>query len=281
MTHLLPAPSSKRLGQKLLKSSNVFLYPYQQTIFADGEYNIQNVSQTKVDELFVLQSIFHPIGQSLLELLLFANAGSAHTFTAIIPYLGYSRSKTNTQLIFDLLATRFDRLICLDLHDCSLLHTAPLLIEHLTPLEIFLPELDTIDPLIIAPDIGALPRAQRFAAALDTEMVLINKRSNDRTLCSKIKHRNCLIVDDILASGDTLLRTTEFLNTHGASHIEACITHALFNRDIQKKIQESALNHLWISDSIPHNQNIIFCPKIQVVSTCAVFTQAMNRSKLS
>lgn len=252
---LLAGSSHCALAKALSSSLEIPIGWLRLDRFPDGEIDVHIAEEEVKDrDVFVLQTIAHTPNDYLLELLFILHAlkrASTRSITAIVPYLGYYRQGPLTsKLIVDLLtAAGMTRLITLDtLQVQPLLGTA---LQHFHPKEC----------IVIAPDKGSIPIATKMATLLKTELVKIHKqRLNpyrvNMQLTGNVNNKNVLIVDDLCATGATLITAATLCKEHGAQTITAAITHGLFIEGALNKIASSPIKKLFVTDSIPLREPI-------------------------
>ena len=237
--------------------------------FSDGEVDVRLNESVRNHDVFVLQSISHPVNDHLMELLLMLDAcrrASAGRVNAVIPYLGYARQDRvmhprvpiSSKVVANLLSSvGADRVITVDIHAGQIqgffdipvdnLQAAPLLIEYVSGLT--LP-----DVLVVSPDAGGVDRAGRFAIGLGGSMALIDRRGHrakSMQLVGDVRGRDCLIVDDIVDTGSTLTEAVDLLMTNGARSVRAVATHPVLSGSAVERINRSKLAELVVTDTVP------------------------------
>lgn len=236
--------------------------------FADGELQVDVNVAVQGQDVVIVQSTASPVHDNLFELLLLADtvrrAGCAR-ITAVVPYFGYSRqdrcvgerTSMAARLVADLLAsTGIKRVVTVDLHVRQVEGFFSHAISNLSANELFASNLDdTRGLLIVAPDFGAVARARSLAAMLSIEMIVLDKVRGDivgniRSLCGK----HCVIVDDIVDTGATLLLAHDFLYANGAAAVSACITHAVLSAGARERIEKMQFSHFYVTDTIQHER---------------------------
>jgi ribose-phosphate pyrophosphokinase len=294
MDKILAGSSNKSLAERLSKVLSMKYSEPPFTKFQDQELHLDLEEPLTGHAIFILQSTSQPANDHLMELLLLADtarrAGAKHVI-AIMPYFGYSRQdrKTSLQgpisasLIAMLLeAAGIQRLVTIDLHSPQIEGFFRIGVINLRSLDLFLPVLQSQQNMVIVtPDAGGLVRAREFSQALKCEIAVIDKRrtraneSTARNIIGDIQGKNCLIIDDIIDTGGTLINAAQLLMEKGAISVTACITHAVLSGDAASRIQESQIDKVYISDTIAHHS---LPGKFSIISVAEIL--ALSISKL-
>src|SRR5512147_1745971 len=242
------------------------------TRFSDGEAYVQVQENVRGGDVFVLQPTCHPVDEHLMELLMMIDAlkrASARRITAVIPYFGYARqdrkdkprSPISSKLVADLLTTAgAHRALIVDLHTPQLqgffnipvdhLFASPVLVDHFRKLN--LPDLT-----VVSPDAGGVERARFFAKKMDSALAIVDKRRTDMNV-AEVMHvigdvdgRTCLILDDIIDTAGTLVKTVNALYENGARAVYACASHAVLSGEAISRISQSGLKEVVVTNTIP------------------------------
>lgn len=265
------------LAKKLSQYANIPYVPVAISNYSDQELNIQITKPLDSNAVVIIQSTYPPVNDHLMELLLLADAAKragATQITAIMPYFGYSRQNRSSSdsahctpiaahLAVTLLeAAGIQQIITLDLHDSSLLDFFKISIQNVNTAslfsDIFHPMHATTQCVAVSPDIGSLMRTRQFSQQCDLEFAILNKFRDPKGKChihdmiGTVDQKHCLLVDDIVDTGETLCKATEFLLSQGALSVEAYITHAVLSGDSVACLQTSPIQQITITDSIPH-----------------------------
>ena len=264
--------------------------------FSDGEGRVQIMENVRGADVFVVQPTCQPVDVNLMELLLMTDAlkrSSARRITQVVPYYGYSRQDRkdrprvpiSAKLVADLLtAAGADRVLTMDLHTPQIqgffnvpvdhLLAAPVLVEHFKHLN--LPDLT-----IVAPDAGGVERARFFAKKMNASLAIVDKRRVDVNV-SEVMHvigdvdgRTALVVDDIIDTAGTLVKTSEALLKHGASQVYACCTHPVLSGEAVSRICKSNIKQVVVTNSIPLSENADKCGRIVVLSVADLLARAI------
>lgn len=246
-------------------------------LFEDQEMEIQINEDFSGEDVVIIQSTSKPVNDNLMELLLLTDAAkhaNAGKITALIPYFGYARQNRpssedglkSMNLVTYLLKTAgIDRIIALDLHaqQDNLENIAPYPLWN----SLFL---HSQDHVVVSPDNGGIARAQEFSQIIDCGLAIINKTrdpngecSMDETIKGEVKDKHCIIIDDIVDSGKTLCKAAELLIKQGALSVKACITHPVLSKGAIELIENSPVEALYVSNSIPHNE---LSSKVKLIS---------------
>ncbi|HLI85106.1 MAG TPA: ribose-phosphate pyrophosphokinase [Bryobacteraceae bacterium] len=265
--------------------------------FADGETYPQILENVRGADVFVVQPTCRPVNDHLMELLLMIDAlklASAERITAVLPYYGYARQDRkdkprvpiSAKLVASLLETAgADRVLALDLHAAQIqgffdipvdhLFASPVLVEHFKALNI--PRLT-----VVSPDPGGVERARAFAKRLNCPLAIIDKRRPEANVAEvmnvvgDVEGRHCLIVDDLIDTGGTLVKSAEALITKGAIGVSACATHAVLSGPAVGRIEESELDEVVFTNSIPLSPEARKSKKIKSLSIAGLLAEAIR-----
>ena len=266
--------------------------------FSDGECNVEITENVRGMDCFVLQSLCSPSNSHVMELLIMLDAlkrSSARRVTAVIPYYGYARQDRKVKprvpitakLIADLLPTAgADRVLCLDLHAGQIQGFFNIPVDNLYATGVLLGAVEKRVPgdvMIISPDAGGVERARAYAKRLDANLAIIDKR-RERANVAEVMHiigdvsdQTCVIVDDMIDTAGTLTEAARSLMDAGAASVYAAISHPVLSGPAIKRISESPLTELIVTDSIPLSAEARECGKIHVVSVAGHMGEAIRR----
>src|SRR3954471_8262395 len=244
----------------------------QVTRFADGECYVQIQENVRGADVFVMQPTCRPVDEHLMELLLMIDAlkrASARRITAVIPYFGYARqdrkdkprSPISSKLVADLLTTAgAHRALIVDLHAPQLqgffnipvdhLFASPVLVDHFRKLS--LPNLT-----VVSPDAGGVERARFFAKKVDAALAIVDKRRVEANVAEvmhvigDVRGRTCLVIDDLIDTAGTLVKTAGALMDNGASAVYACCSHPVFSGPAVANILDSCIREVVVTNTIP------------------------------
>jgi len=240
--------------------------------FADGEAYVQIQENVRGADVFVMQPTCRPVDQHLMELLLMIDAlkrASARRITAVIPYYGYARQDRkdkprvpiSSKLVADLLTTAgADRALIVDLHAPQLqgffnipvdhLFASPVLVDHFKKLH--LPNLT-----VVSPDAGGVERARFFAKKVEAALAIVDKRRVEANVAEvmnvigDVRGRSCLVIDDLIDTAGTLVKTANALVENGASEVYACCSHPVFSYPAVENIMNSCIRQVVVTNTIP------------------------------
>src|SRR5882672_1675379 len=269
----------------------------QVTRFADGECYVQIQENVRGADVFVMQPTCRPVDEHLMELLLMIDAlkrASARRITAVMPYFGYARqdrkdkprSPISSKLVADLLTTAgANRALIVDLHTPQLqgffnipvdhLFASPVLVDHFRKLQ--LPNLT-----VVSPDAGGVERARFFAKKVDAALAIVDKRRVEINVAEvmhvigDVNGRTCLIIDDIIDTAGTLVKTAEALMSAGASKVFACASHPVLSYPAVENIAKSVIREVVVTNTIPLTEEAKREPKIRVLSIAGLIGRAIQ-----
>jgi ribose-phosphate pyrophosphokinase len=270
--------------------------------FSDGEIMVEIGENVRGRDVFVMQSTCSPVNHNLMELLVLMDAlkrASAWRITAVLPYYGYARQDTkvlprvpiSAKLVADLITVAGGhRVICLDLHANQIqgffdipvdnLFAAPVLLEYIR-------QYFNSDLVIVSPDAGGVERARAFAKRLNASLAIIDKRRDEDQkvkamhIIGEVEGKAAIILDDMVDTGGTLTEAAKALAENGALSINACCTHAVLSGNAIGRIEESAIENLIVTDSIPLQPETKGCKKIKVLTVAKLLGEAIKRSHLN
>src|SRR5947209_3759175 len=240
--------------------------------FPDGEFLARIDENVRGRDVFVVQPTCHPVNENIMELLVILDSlkrGSAARITVVLPYYGYARQDRKdvgrvpitAKLVADLLTTAgANRILTLDLHAGQIQGYFNIPVDHLyaTPITVdYFRTLGIQNSTVISPDPGGVERARAFAKRLRAPLAIIDKRREDAetvevmNVIGEIAGRTCIIVDDMIDTGGTLVNVAQTLKEKGAEKVFACCAHGVFAKDAIAKICDSPLERVVVTDSIP------------------------------
>ena len=285
------------LAESICRHLNVSLGKALLGRFSDGEIYFQILENVRGADVFVVQPCHHPVDNHLLELLLMIDAfkrASAWRITAVLPYYCYARQDRkdkprvpiSAKLVADLLETAgASRALTLDLHAPQIqgyfdvpvdhLYGSPVLVEYFRHLN--LPNLT-----VVSPDAGGVERARFFAKKLEVPLAIVDKRRTDinvtevMNVIGDVRGRTCLILDDIIDTGGTLVKTVDALLAEGAGKVYACATHPVLSGPAVERIAASRLEQLVVTNTIPLRDDAARLEKIKVLSIAGLLGRAIE-----
>ena len=267
------------------------------TRFSDGEAYVQVQENVRGADVFVMQPTCRPVDEHLMELLLMIDAlkrASARRITSVIPYFGYARQDRkdkprvpiSAKLVADLLTTAgADRALIVDLHAPQLqgffnipvdhLFASPVLVDHFKRLN--LPNLT-----VVSPDAGGVERARFFAKKMDAALAIMDKRRVEMNVAEvmhvigEVNGRTCLVIDDLIDTAGTLVKTASALLENGAIAVHACCSHPVLSGPAVENIAESAIVEVVVTNTIPLTDAAAKEPKIKVLSIAGLIGRAIQ-----
>ena len=265
--------------------------------FPDGEVRLQVLENVRGADVFLIQPTCQPVNTSIMELLILIDAfrrASAHRITAVMPYYGYARQDRkdrprvpiSSKLVADLITTAgANRVLALDLHAGQIQGYFNIPVDHLyaTPVTVdYFRRLKLKNLVVVSPDPGGVERARSFAKKLKAPLAIIDKRREDAhvvemfNVIGDVIGKNCLIIDDMIDTGGTLVKAVGALLEKGAASVYACCTHGVFAADAVEKIRNSELQQVVTTNSIPLSDAGKRNKKIKVLSVAGLLANAIR-----
>ncbi len=263
--------SNPQLAREISESSGIPLSPCDIMRFADGEIGINITESVRGHHCFVIQPTSKPVNEHLMEILIFTDAlkrASAASVTIIMPYYGYSRQDRKAKsrqpitakLVADLLqVSGVDRVICIDLHAAQIQGFFDIPIDNFPGMPListhFL-NLNLDNVTIVSPDHGGVTRARSFAKFFNAPIAIIDKRRPEANkaevmnIIGDVEGRTCIMVDDIIDTGGTLIAGSEALLKKGATAVYAAATHALFSNNAIERISNSPIKEVVVTNTV-------------------------------
>ncbi len=287
----------RRLAKEICRHLNKELCKASVYRFPDGEIGVKIEENVRGKDVFLIQPTCEPVNENLMELLVILDAlrrASAKRITAVIPYFGYARQDRKDQprvpitakLVANLITTAgANRVLTLDLHAGQLQGFFDIPLDHLYAINEFVDfirKMKLKDLVIVSPDVGGVKLARNYANILNCGFAVIDKRreSPESTevinILGEVKNKNVVIVDDLIATGSSLVEASKALRNKGAKKIIACITHGVLCGRALENLKESCIDSLAISDSIPLPEEKKD-KKIKVVSISKLLAEAIKR----
>ena len=268
--------------------------------FADMEIFVEIQENVRGSDVFILQSTSYPANDLLMELLIITDAlrrASARRITAVVPYFGYarqdrksgSRTPVSAKLVANLIThAGVDRVMTLDLHAGQIqgffdiptdnLYAAPLMVRDIKD------RFDLSSVMVVSPDVGGVARARGLAKRINTPLAIVDKRrerpgeSEVMNVIGDVSGRTCILIDDIVDSGGTLVNAADALLKHGAKDVYAYITHGVLSGGAATRITSSRLKELVITDSIMPTEAVRNAPNIRALPIAPLIAEAIGRT---
>ncbi|MBJ6987483.1 MULTISPECIES: ribose-phosphate pyrophosphokinase [unclassified Devosia] len=268
--------------------------------FADKEVYVEVHENVRGEDVFILQSTSYPTNDNLMELLIVIDAlrrSSARRITAVIPYYGYARqdrkSAPRTPISAKLVANLIteagaNRVLTLDLHASQIQGFFDIPTDNLTAAPVMVRDIkdhyDVSNVMIVSPDVGGVVRARNVASRIGVNLAIVDKRrpragvSEVMNIIGDVSGKTCILIDDIVDSGGTLVNAAEALLNAGAKEVSAYITHGVLSGEADKRIAASKLKELVITDSIFDPQNSKAAANIRRMNIAPLLGEAIART---
>jgi ribose-phosphate pyrophosphokinase len=267
--------------------------------FSDGEINIEIRENVRGRDVFVVQPTCAPTHKNLMELILMVDAlrrASAGRITAVVPYFGYARQDRrvrsirvpiSAKVVADMITNvGVDRVMTVDLHAEQIQGFFDCAVDNVYGLPVLLSDVERQNyqnPTVVSPDIGGVVRARAMAKQLNTELAIIDKRRPEANkievmnLIGDVEGRTCILMDDIVDTAGTLCKAADALKERGAEKVVAYCTHPVFSGNAIENIEQSALDTMVVTNSIPLNEAARKSSYIRVLSLGQMLAEAMRR----
>ncbi len=293
---IISGNANRPLAEAIVKKMGAKLCDAEVTHFSDGEIRVSIKENVRGADCFIIQSTCSPVNENLMELLIISDAlkrSSARRITAVIPYYGYGRQDRKAEprvpitakLVANLLvASGVSRVLSMDLHAGQIQGFFDIPVDHLYAIPVFLKYIkgkNYGEIVIVSPDAGGVERARAFAKHLQADLAIIDKRRprpNEAAVMNiigSVKGRTAIVLDDLVDTAGTLAKVAVALKEEGATRVIGAASHGVLSGDAKKRIEESPLEELIITDSIPLNGKKI--DKIVVLSIATLLAEAIKR----
>ena len=296
---LLTGNSNKVLSKNIAKYLKTKLVNSSIRKFSDGEIYVEINENIRGNSIFIVQSISSPANDNLMELLLCIDAlkrSSAKNITAVIPYFGYARqdrkvvprTSISAKLVSNLITKAgADRVVTVDLHAGQIQGFFDIPVDNLFATPIFArharKKIKSRKIVCVAPDVGGTERARALGKLLNVGLAIVDKRrpkpgqSQVMNVIGDVKGQTCIIVDDIIDSGGTIVNAARALKAKGAKDVFVYITHGVLSGDAVKKIKNSVIKNLVITDTIDNSEKIRNVKNIEVLPISGLIGEAIKR----
>ncbi len=265
--------------------------------YPDTETRVEVHENVRGADTFIIQSIARPVNDSIMEVILMADAlkrASAYRITAVIPYFAYARQDRkvkprvpiSAKLMADLLcASGIDRVLTMDLHAAQIQGFFDLPVDNLYASPVFLPyirEHFSDNLVVVAPDAGGVPRARAYVDHLHAELALIDKRRDEPgkaraiSIVGEVSGKRAVILDDMVDTGGTLVEAAKALEKNGASEVHAICTHPVLSGPAVQRLKDAPIESLVFTDTLPLPTEAEGVAKIKVLSTATLFCKAIH-----
>ena len=296
---VLAGTSNSRLCENIARQLKLKLVNSNIKRFADGEVYVEINENIRGNSIFVVQTTSNPANDNLMELLICIDAlrrSSAKNITAVIPYFGYARqdrkvvprTAISAKLVSNLITNAgANRILSVDLHAGQIQGFFDIPVDNLFSTPIFAKHIKRklrINNLIcVAPDVGGVERARSLGRRINVSIAIIDKRrpapgkSEVMNIVGNIKNKNCIIVDDIIDTGGTIVNAAKALKDKDAKDIYVYITHAVLSGQAVEQIEKSQIKKLITTDTIDNSKKIRGSKKIEIISMAPIISEAMKR----
>ena len=296
---ILSGTSNPSLSKSISKQLKLKLVNTNIKKFADGEIYVEINENIRGNSVFVVQSTATPANDNLMELRLCIDAlrrSSAKNITAVIPYFGYARqdrkvvprTSISAKLVSNLITNAgAHRVVTVDLHAGQIQGFFDMPVDNLFTTPIFKryirKNIKSKNLICVSPDAGGIERTRGLATKIDADLAIIDKRrpepgkSKVMNIIGNVQGKDCIIVDDIIDSGGTIVNAAEALIKKGAKNVHVFVTHAVLSGDAVNKIQKSKIKKLIITDTIDNSKKIRKAGKIEVLSIAQLMAEAIKR----
>ncbi len=296
---ILAGTSNLKLCKDIARNLKLKLVNTNIKRFPDNEIYVEINENIRGNSIFVVQSTSNPVNDNLMELLICIDAlrrSSAKNITAVIPYFGYARqdrkvvprTAISAKLVSNLITDAgANRILSVDLHAGQIQGFFDIPVDNLFATPIFArhikKNIKTNNLICVAPDVGGVERARALSRRINVGIAIIDKRrptpgkSEVMNIVGNVKNKICVIVDDIIDSGGTIVNAANALKDKGAKEIYVYITHAVLSGSAVDKIKESQIKKLIITDTIDNSKKIKISKKIEVISFAPMISEAIKR----
>lgn len=297
---ILSGNSNPDLSRRIARALKLPVGKAQVGRFSDGEINVEILENVRGRDVFLVQSTCPPVNDNLMELLIMADAcrrASVASITAVVPYFGYARQDRRPRaarvpITAQLVASMFgqagiDRVLTVDLHADQIQGFFPIPVDNVYASPVLLGDAwkqEHSDRVVVSPDIGGVVRARALAKRLDdADLAIIDKRrpraneSQIMNIIGDVAGKNCVMIDDMIDTAGTLCKAADFVKNEGARRVVAYITHPVLSGPALKRINESQLDELIVTDTIPLRPEALECPKIRQLGVAELLAETLRR----
>jgi ribose-phosphate pyrophosphokinase len=285
------------LAKQITKNLGIELSEAKVGRFSDGEIQVKIVDNVRGADCYVIQPTCTPVNENLMELLILADAlkrASAKRITAVVPYYGYARQDRKSEprvpitarLVANLFATAgVTRVLTMDLHAGQIQGFFDIPVDHLYGAPVLLSyfkEKKLNDIVIVSPDAGGVERARSFAKHFNADLAIVDKRrprpneASIMNIIGEVKDKTCIILDDLVDTAGTLTKVADAIKVKGAAKVFAAASHGVLSGNAKQRIQDSSIEELVITDSIPLSKDGL-ADKIVVLSIASILSEAIVR----
>ncbi len=297
---LFSGNSNPQLAGRICEYLNIPMGLANVRRFADQEIFLEILENVRGEDVFVLQSTSYPTNDHMMELLIMIDAlmrSSARRITAVLPYFGYARqdrkagprTPISAKLVANLITTAgADRILTLDLHAAQIQGFFDIPTDNLFAVPVLARDVqkyhDTNNTVVVSPDVGGVVRARALAKRIEAPLAIVDKRRDNpgeskvMHIIGDVKGKECIMVDDIIDSGGTICNAADALLEMGAVSVAAYITHGVLSNNAAKRIGDSRLTELVLTDSIQPTREVEETHNIRVLSVAELVGEAIRRT---
>ena len=291
--------ANPRLAGDVVRHLNIHLGRATVAKFADGEVMVELLEHVRGKDVFVLQSTCVPTNDSLMEIMVMVDAlrrASAGRITAAIPYFGYARQDRRprsarvaitAKVVANMLAgVGVDRVLTMDLHADQIQGFFDIPVDNIYASPILLGDVwkqNYADLVVVSPDVGGVVRARALAKRLESDLAIIDKRrpkpnvAKVMNIIGDVEGRTCIIMDDMVDTANTLCEAAKALKDKGANKVVAYCTHPVLSGTAVQRIEQSALDELVVTDTIPLREEAKASSRIRQLSVAELLAETMRR----
>lgn len=287
------------LARKIVEHLGMELGEASVSQFSDGEIAVELLDNVRGRDVFVVQPTCAPTNDNLMELIVIVDAlrrASAGRITAVVPYFGYARQDRRVRsarvpitakVVADMMvAVGVDRVLTVDLHAEQIQGFFDVPVDNVYGSPVLLEDIEQQhfeDLIVVSPDIGGVVRARAVAKQLGIELAIIDKRrpqagiAEVMNIIGDVKDRTCVLVDDMVDTAGTLCNAAKALKEHGARKVVAYCTHPVLSGKAIENLNNSVLDELVVTDSIPLSQMALDCPRVRQLTLSKMLAEAVRR----
>ena len=293
--------ANPELAEEVSKILKLDIAPADVGYFSDGELNVQIQENVRGHDTFIIQSTCSPTNKNVMEIMLIADAlkrSSASKITAIVPYFGYARQDRrvrsarvpiSAKVVADMFASvGIDRVLTIDLHSETIQGFFDMPADNVYATKFMVDDIkdnnERDEVVVVSPDVGGVVRARALAKLLDdTDLAIIDKRraaanqSEVMNIIGDIQGKVCIVPDDIIDTAGTLCNAANALKENGAKAVKAYITHPVLSGPAIERLENSSIDELIVTNSIPLTPDAKKCSKIRVISLANIIAECIKR----
>ena len=293
--------ANPELAEEVSKILKIDIAPADVGYFSDGELNVQIQDNVRGHDTFIIQSTCSPTNKNVMEIMLIADAlkrSSASKVTAIVPYFGYARQDRrvrsarvpiSAKVVADMFASvGIDRVLTIDLHSETIQGFFDMPADNVYATKFMVDDIkdnnERDEVVVVSPDVGGVVRARALAKLLDdTDLAIIDKRraaanqSEVMNIIGDIQGKVCIVPDDIIDTAGTLCNAANALKENGAKAVKAYITHPVLSGPAIERLENSSIDELVVTNSIPLTPDAKKCSKIRVISLANIIAECIKR----